>query len=83
MMCPKNMNIEDKVKTVFANELGMPYKDIHLHSKLAHDLGVDSLGTVELTMALEEEFNIDLPDEEAEKLSTVGEVVKYIEGRKK
>ena len=70
---------ESKVKEIIAKELEVDVKQLTPEAKFIEDLGADSLDTVELIMALEEEFGIEVPDEQAEKLLTVGDVVKYIE----
>jgi len=73
------MSVEEKVKEIIAQQLGLKKEEIKLESSFVEDLGADSLDTVEVVMALEEEFGIDIPDEEAEKITTVGEAIKYIE----
>jgi acyl carrier protein len=73
--------IEEKVKDIIAKELGVNPEQVTQTASLSEDLGADSLDTVELVMAIEEEFSIDVPDDAAEKLQTVGDVVKYIEGK--
>ena len=73
--------IEDKVKDIIVEQLGVNPEQVTPQAKFIEDLGADSLDTVELVMAFEEEFNVEVPDEEAEKLQTVGDVVKYIEDR--
>ena len=73
------MATEDKVKSIIVEQLGVKAEDITPESSFINDLGADSLDTVELVMALEEEFGIEIPDEEAEKISTVGDAIKYIE----
>ncbi len=67
-----------KVKTIVADQLEVDPNDIKPESSFANDLGADSLDTVELVMALEEEFNIEIPDEAAEQIDTVGKAVEYI-----
>src|ERR1700748_3466763 len=74
-------SIEDKVKDIIVEQLGVNPEQVTLQAKFIEDLGADSLDTVELVMAFEEEFNVEVPDEEAEKLQTVGDVVKYIEDK--
>lgn len=72
-------SIEDRVKKIVVEQLGVNADQITPEAKFIEDLGADSLDTVELVMALEEEFGNEIPDEEAEKLGTVGDVVQYIE----
>jgi acyl carrier protein len=72
-------NIEQKVKAIIAENLGVSEDEIKSTSSFIEDLGADSLDTVERVMALEEEFGHEIPDEEAEKLQSVGDVTKYIE----
>lgn len=73
------MAVSEKVKSIIAEQLGVKKDEIIDEAKFIDDLGADSLDTVELVMALEEEFGIEIPDEDAEKMVTVGEAVKYIE----
>lgn len=73
------MAIFDDVKAVIVEQLGVSADEVRLDSKFVDDLGADSLDVVELVMALEEKFSIEIPDEEAEKISTVKDVVEYIE----
>lgn len=68
----------EKVKQIIVDQLGVEESEITMESSFIDDLGADSLDIVELIMALEEEFNLEIPDEEAEKMSTVGDVVEYI-----
>jgi acyl carrier protein len=70
--------IEDKVKDIIAEELGVEREKLTNEASFMEDLGADSLDTVELVMAFEKEFDIDIPDEEAEKLRTVGDALKYL-----
>ena len=72
-------NIQDKVRDIIVEQLGVNPEQVTLEAKFIEDLGADSLDTVELVMAFEEEFGIDVPDEEAEKLQSVGDVVRYVE----
>lgn len=74
--------IFEKVQEKVAEQLGIEPEEVTLESSFIVDLGADSLDIVELLMALEEEFDIEIPDEEAEKLSTVGDVVEYIKSNK-
>ncbi len=71
--------IEQRVKDIIVEQLGVNADQVTTDAKFIEDLGADSLDIVELVMALEEEFGSEIPDEQAEKLLTVGEVVKYIE----
>jgi acyl carrier protein len=70
--------IEDKVKDIIAEELGVEREKLTDNASFMEDLGADSLDQVELVMAFEKEFDIDIPDEEAEKLRTVGDALKYL-----
>lgn len=72
-------SIEEKVTAIIVDQLGVNADQVTPEAKFIEDLGADSLDTVELVMALEEEFSIEVPDEEAEKLQSVGDVIKYIE----
>ena len=72
-------SVEERVKNIIVTQLGVKEEDVNNESKFIDDLGADSLDTVELVMALEEEFETEIPDEEAEKLTTVGDVIQYIE----
>ena len=73
------MNVSEKVKSIIVEQLGIDEEEVTEEAAFIEDLGADSLDTVELVMALEEEFNIEISDEDAEKITTVGEAVKYIE----
>ena len=77
------MSLDDRVKTIIAEQLGVKKEEITEQSKFIDDLGADSLDTVELVMALEEEFGIEIPDEDAEKMMTVGDAAKYIQEKTK
>ena len=68
----------EKIRDIIAEQLGVESEDVKMDSSFVDDLGADSLDIVELIMALEEEFNMEIPDEEAEKIATVGDVVDYI-----
>lgn len=68
----------DKIKKIIVEQLGVEEDDVTMESSFIDDLGADSLDIVELIMALEEEFDLEIPDSEAEKISTVGDVVDYI-----
>ncbi|MBD3304746.1 acyl carrier protein [candidate division KSB3 bacterium] len=69
----------EKVKEIIASQLGVDLEEVNPEASFIDDLGADSLDTVELVMALEEEFGIEIPDEEAEKISTVQDAISYIE----
>ena len=71
--------IEQRVKDIIVEQLGVNADQVNPETKFIEDLGADSLDTVELVMALEEEFGNEIPDEQAEKLQSVGDVIKYIE----
>jgi len=77
------MSTAEKVKKIVVEQLGVAEDQVTEDAKFIEDLGADSLDQVELVMALEEEFGSDIPDEDAEKLTTVGEAIKYIEGKQK
>jgi acyl carrier protein len=74
----KMENVEQRVKKIVAEQLGANEAEIKNESSFVEDLGADSLDTVELVMALEEEFETEIPDEEAEKITTVQQAVDYI-----
>ena len=71
-------NVEDRVKKIVIEQLGVKEDDVQLTSSFVDDLGADSLDTVELVMALEEEFETDIPDEDAEKITTIQLAIDYI-----
>ena len=71
-------NIEQRVKKIVAEQLGVNEADIKTDSSFVDDLGADSLDTVELVMALEEDFECEIPDEEAEKITTVQQAIDYV-----
>lgn len=71
-------SIEEKIKEIIVEQLGVDPAQVIPEASFVNDLGADSLDTVELVMALEEEFNLEIPDEEAEKISTVGQAIEYI-----
>jgi len=75
------MGIEEKVKEIIAKQLGVDGEKVTPESSFVDDLGADSLDTVELVMAFEEAFNIEIPDEDAEKIVTVKDAIKYIEDK--
>ena len=72
------MALEDKVKDIIVEQLGVNAEQVTAEASFIEDLGADSLDTVELVMAFEEEFGAEIPDEDAEKLTTVGAVVSYL-----
>jgi len=72
---------QERVKEIIVEQLGVNPDQVTPEAKFIEDLGADSLDTVELVMAFEEEFGAEIPDEDAEKLQTVGDVIKYIEER--
>ena len=75
--------IEQRVNAIIVEQLGVKPEQITPEAKFIEDLGADSLDTVELVLAVEEEFGKEIPDEEAEKLQSVGDVIKYVEGSAK
>ena len=76
-------DIEARVKKIIAEQLGVPESDVSNEKAFVADLGADSLDTVELVMALEDEFGIEIPDEDAEKITRVKEAVEYIDSHAK
>ena len=76
-------SIEERVKKIVVEQLGVKDDQVTPSASFVDDLGADSLDTVELVMALEEEFGIEVPDEQAEKLQTVGDVIKHVEDSQK
>jgi acyl carrier protein len=75
------MSVEEKVKEIIVDQLGVDEKQVSPEASFMDDLGADSLDTVELVMALEEEFDIEIPDEEAEKIASVQNAIDYIKNR--
>ena len=75
--------IESKVKEIIADKLGVDEADVKPEASFTNDLGADSLDTVELLMEFEKSFNITIPDDQAEKIATVGDAIAYIEENKK
>ena len=73
------MEVVERVKEIIAEQLGVKKEEVIPEASFIDDLGADSLDTVELIMALEEEFGIEIPDEDAEKMTKVSELIKYIE----
>ena len=76
-------SVAEKEKKIVVEQLGVSEDQVSEDAKFIEDLGADSLDQVELVMALEEEFGSDIPDEDAEKMTTVGEAIKYIESKSK
>ena len=72
------MSVEEKVREIIVDQLGVDEKQVTVDAVFVDDLGADSLDTVELVMALEEEFDVEIPDEEAEKISKVQDAIDYI-----
>jgi acyl carrier protein len=77
------MNVEEKVRGIIVEQLGVDADEVVATASFVDDLGADSLDTVELVMALEEEFHLEISDEDAEKIGTVGDAVRYIESHTK
>ena len=77
-MSDKNQELETKVREIVAQQLGKNIDQVTPEASFRDDLGADSLDVVELVMALEEEFGVQIPDEDAEKISTVGQAIDYI-----
>ena len=75
------MSIADKVKAIIIERLGVEEDEVTNEASFVENLGADSLDIVELVMALEEEFELEIPDEDAEKIRTVGEAISYIQNR--
>ncbi|MDZ7344158.1 MAG: acyl carrier protein [candidate division KSB1 bacterium] len=71
-------SIDERVKQIIVDQLGVDANEVTPQAKFIEDLGADSLDTVELVMAFEEEFNIEIPDEDAEKMMTVGQAIDYL-----
>ena len=76
-------DIANKVKSIIVDKLGVDEKEVTAAASFTNDLGADSLDTVELIMEFEKEFNIAIPDEQAEKIGTVGDAIAYIEANAK
>jgi len=74
-----DMSVEEKVKQIIVEELGVDESEVTANARFIEDLGADSLDIVELVMALEEEFGLDIPDEDADKLKTVGDAMNYLQ----
>jgi len=78
-----DMSVEEKVKQIIVEELGVDEPEVTANARFIEDLGADSLDTVELVMRFEEEFDIEIPDEDAEKIQSVRDAITYIEQYKK
>jgi len=76
-------SIEERVRDLVVDQLGVSEDQVNPQASFIDDLGADSLDTVELVMAFEEEFGIDIPDDDAEKMSSVGDAIKYLEENSK
>ncbi len=74
-------DVESKVKEIIMNKLGVEASQVTLEASFTNDLGADSLDTVELVMEFEKAFNLQIPDEDAEKIATVGDAVKYLNAK--
>jgi len=72
------MAVEERIKSIIAEQLGVKHDEVTSEASFIDDLGADSLDTVELIMALEEEFGVEIPDEDAEKMTCVADAIKYI-----
>ncbi len=77
-MATSDKPVDERVKAIIVEQLGVEEGDVTPAAKFIEDLGADSLDTVELVMAFEEEFDIEIPDEDAEKITTVGDAIQYI-----
>ena len=77
------MSVEAKVKEIIVEQLGIDASQVNEKASFVDDLGADSLDTVELVMALEEKFDIEIPDEDAEKITTVGDAIEYLKKNEK
>jgi acyl carrier protein len=76
-------NVADRVKKIIVDKLGLDESEVVAEANFIQDLGADSLDTVELIMEFEKEFDVSIPDEQAEKITTVGEAIDYLEARVK
>ena len=77
------MAVNEKITEIIVEQLGVKPEEVTPEASFVDDLGADSLDTVELVMALEEEFGVEIPDEDAEKITTVGDAIKYVEEKAK
>ncbi|MCS6837814.1 MAG: acyl carrier protein [Bdellovibrionaceae bacterium] len=77
------MAVNNKVKEIIVDQLGVEADKVRMEASFIDDLGADSLDIVELVMAMEEEFDLEIPDEDAEKMKTVGDVVNYLQAKGK
>jgi len=75
------MGLEDRVSAIVVEQLGVSKEELAPGASFIDDLGADSLDIVELVMAMEEEFDIEIPDDDAEKIQTIGDVITYVKGR--
>jgi acyl carrier protein len=82
-MADTSVSVADRVKKIIVEQLGVDASEVKTEAHFVNDLGADSLDTVELVMALEEEFDMEIPDDQAEKIQTVGQAVDYINGHAK
>lgn len=78
-MATEGQNIQERVIEIISAQMGVSKENVKAETHIVNDLGADSLDTVEMVMELEEEFDITIPDEDAEKIQTVGQAIKYIE----
>lgn len=83
MQTEANMGMSPKIKDIIVEQLGVDPEKVKIEASFIEDLGADSLDIVELVMAMEEEFDLEIPDEDAEKLRTVGDVVTYLTSKGK
>lgn len=77
------MNVEERVKNIIVEQLNVDAEAVTADASFVDDLGADSLDIVELVMTMEEEFDLEIPDEDAEKIKSVGDVIKYVQGHSK
>lgn len=75
------MSVENKIKKIVVDQLGVEADEVKNEASFLDDLGADSLDTVEMVMAFEDEFGVEIPDEDAEKIKTVQDAISYIEGK--